>query len=281
MNNDFVKKIKVKFRKGKTIIKNKLVDYAKGYSMSAIVLFHLIFYYLNVSDIIRLGSSFGGAGVHIFLICSGFGLYYSQLKHPLVFKKFIIKRFKRIYIPYVFIIIISFLVPFMYSGKNRVLALLSHVLLFKMFVPSFEGSFGVQMWFISTIIQFYLIFLPVCHLKERMENNQFIILSILLSLIWATIITTLNKVDNRVWNSFFVQYFWEFSIGMCLGEYFKNKQHEYFTRFHYLTLIIVFGISFCIYAIMALKYVEWRAFNDAFGVTAFGSLMLILYKLGF
>lgn len=169
----------------------------------------------------------------------------------------------------------------MYSGKNRVLALLSHVLLFKMFVPSFEGSFGVQMWFISTIIQFYLIFLPVCHLKERMENNQFIILSILLSLIWATIITTLNKVDNRVWNSFFVQYFWEFSIGMCLGEYFKNKQHEYFTRFHYLTLIIVFGISFCIYAIMALKYVEWRAFNDAFGVTAFGSLMLILYKLGF
>lgn len=34
--------------------------------------------------------------------------------------------------------------------------LLGSVFLYKMFVPSLEGAFGVQMWFVSTIIQFYL-----------------------------------------------------------------------------------------------------------------------------
>lgn len=148
------------------MVKNKLVDYAKGFSILAIVLYHLVLFYLKMPNIVKLASNFGGAGVHIFLICSGFGLYYSHLKHPLKFWSFISKRFKKIYIPYIIVILFSFFVPTMYLGKNRLLALLSHVLLFKMFIPMFEESFGVQMWFVSTIIQFYLMFLPLCKVPQ-------------------------------------------------------------------------------------------------------------------
>ena len=36
-----------------------------------------------------------------------------------------------------------------------------------MFIPKYEESFGIQFWFISTIIQFYLLFIPMCKLKEK------------------------------------------------------------------------------------------------------------------
>lgn len=263
------------------MVKNKLVDYARGFSIMAIVLYHLVLFYLKAPNIIKLASNFGGAGVHIFLICSGFGLYYSHLKHPLKFKNFISKRFKKIYIPYVVVILISFFVPVMYLGSNRLLALLSHILLFKMFVPAFEESFGVQMWFISTIIQFYLAFLPLCKVKEKVGSKHFVILSIAISLIWAIFISVIGKVDSRVWCSFFAQYLWEFSIGICLGEFFKRNEKEYFTQFSYLILVLTFLISFSIYLVMSLKGGPLKAFNDVFSATAFGSLLVILYKLNF
>ncbi|EDO13678.1 hypothetical protein BACOVA_00571 [Bacteroides ovatus ATCC 8483] len=34
-------------------------------------------------------SSFGGAGVHIFILCSGFGLCLSYLNKPLTYSQFI------------------------------------------------------------------------------------------------------------------------------------------------------------------------------------------------
>lgn len=263
------------------MVKNKLVDYAKGFSILAIVMYHLIYYFLNVPNLIKIGANFGGAGVHVFLMCSGFGLYYSYLKHPLTFTEFITKRFKKIYIPYIVIILISFLIPVMYVEKDRLLALLSHIFLFKMFIPRFDNSFGVQMWFISTIIQFYLIFLPLCQMKEKIGNKRFIILSITISLVWAVLVSIIGKSDIRVWNSFFAQYLWEFSIGMLLGEYFKNNQKEFITQINYIFLISTFFASFIIYAFMALKGGPLKVFNDVFSAMAFGSFLVIMYKLNF
>ena len=41
-------------------------------------------------------------------------------------------------------------------GREWFMPLLGNLLLFKMFVPELESSMGGQMWFVSTIIQFYL-----------------------------------------------------------------------------------------------------------------------------
>lgn len=48
--------------------KNELISYLKGVSIVAIILYHLIYNFLNVPSFIKMGSSFGGAGVHIFFI---------------------------------------------------------------------------------------------------------------------------------------------------------------------------------------------------------------------
>lgn len=50
-------------------------------------------------------------------------------------------------------------------------------------------------------------------------------ISLLVSLIWATIITYLGINDERIWNSFFLQYLWEFVLGMWLAKiYFEHQR---------------------------------------------------------
>ena len=44
----------------------------------------------------------------------------------------------------------------LFNGQEVLMPLLGNLFLFKMFVPELESSMGGQMWFISTIIQFYL-----------------------------------------------------------------------------------------------------------------------------
>ncbi|MCD8291265.1 MAG: acyltransferase [Prevotella sp.] len=132
----------------------ELVDFLKGYSIFTIVLMHLL--QPSVSGLLNRALAFGGAGVHVFILCSGFGLFYSYLRKPLGYGSFLKRRFTKIYIPYILVILISALIPFYAPSPDKWGALLSHVFLFKMFVPKWESSFGGQMWFVSTIIQFYL-----------------------------------------------------------------------------------------------------------------------------
>ena len=51
----------------------ELVDFLKGYAIFTIVLFHLLLG--QVTGVLGTAINFGGAGVHIFVLCSGFGLY--------------------------------------------------------------------------------------------------------------------------------------------------------------------------------------------------------------
>lgn len=132
-----------------------VIDFLRGYSIFTIVLMHLVQSYTLPSWMMKV-ASFGGAGVHVFILCSGFGLYLSYLNKPLSYRDFLWKRFGRIYWPMAIVCIVTAL-WMLYQGKEVLIPLLGNLLLFKMFVPSLESSMGYQMWFISTIIQFYLV----------------------------------------------------------------------------------------------------------------------------
>lgn len=70
-----------------------IIDFLRGYSIFTIVLMHLIAG--SVTGVLSKAVAFGGAGVHVFILCSGFGLYLSYLKKPLVYTDFLRRRFPR------------------------------------------------------------------------------------------------------------------------------------------------------------------------------------------
>ena len=59
----------------------EVIDFLRGFSIFTIVLMHLLQSF-PISPFLMAASSFGGAGVHVFILCSGFGLYLSYLNRP-------------------------------------------------------------------------------------------------------------------------------------------------------------------------------------------------------
>lgn len=257
-----------------------ILDFLKSYSITTIVLYHLISFFMKgVPNYIKIASGLGGAGVHMFILCSGFGLFYSYHQNPTTFVDFIRRRFSKIYIPYIIVVLISFFIPFMYNGYNRILALLSHVLLFKMFHNNLIGSFSEPFWFISTIIQFYLIFFALIKMKQKLKSYAFFITCFLVSGIWWVAVTILNKNEIRIYNSFCLQFLWEFALGMVLAEFFIKRKINKEPKISKLILLLlsIIGLSFLGYT--GIRGGILKTFNDIPSLFGYGSIAILIYNL--
>lgn len=255
--------------------KYDVIVFLKGFAITTIVLMHLIQEYLQgCSGVLVKAAAIGGTGVHVFFFCSGFGLYLSYTKKPTTYRGFLIRRFGKIYFPYIFIVAISALFPFMYKG-DHLHAFFSHVFLYKMFMPQYETSFGNQLWYISTIIQFYFVFIALCKLKQKVKNKCFFTIALLVSVFWwiFTGFTGLNEI--RIWGSFFLQYLWEFALGMLAAERLEERKDISCDRLK-LSLISLVGI--CIATVAALKGGAWTTFNDIFAMFGYLALALLIYS---
>ncbi len=256
-----------------------IINFLKGISITSIVVYHLIVFFLDVTNVLGLAATFGGTGVHIFFICSGFGLSLSYKYRPLKWIEFLKKRFFKVYIPYIAVVVVSFFIPFMYTGEDRVAALLSHVFLYKMFVPEYMSSFGLQLWFVSTIIQFYLVFHLLVKVKIRWGNKTFFLFSCIISAIWIVFTIVLGIYEERIWNSFFLQYLWEFGLGMCLIDATKDEKIPLLEDVGIIKIIIITMVAFVMFAIISMQGAAWKSMNDFLGVIAFGGIGIVLYRI--
>ncbi|CAA6799024.1 MAG: Peptidoglycan/LPS O-acetylase OafA/YrhL [uncultured Aureispira sp.] len=258
----------------------ELIDFLKGYSISATVLFHYS-KHLQLSNPFEKVMFFGGTGVHIFIVLSGFGLYYSEIKRPLTYKRFIKKRISKIYLPYIFVILLSaFISLFIPAFQNSLYALGGHVFLYKMFDESIIGSYGYPTWFISMMLQFYFAFHIIIWFKSKLRNKPFLVLSILISLSWTIFVVLMHKETERIWNSFFLQYLWEFSLGMAIADK-ASKDEKIITKGVKQSLLLTIGIASAVLCgVLTLKAGEpGKMFNDFFALTATAFFAVFVFNL--
>ena len=199
--------------------KYREISFLRGFAITTVVLMHLVQLYLNDGDIpnwLQLASTAGGTGGHAFLFCSGFGLYLSYLKEPLSFGAFVKKRGLKIYLPYVLFLLVHFFLPHGSADEGeRFRMLLSHIFLYKMFIEKYVISFGLHLWFLSTIIQLYLLFILLCRLAEKAGIRKVFTFSFAVSLLWWVLTAAAGLSSKRIWGSFCLQYLWEFTLGMA------------------------------------------------------------------
>lgn len=251
-----------------------VVNFLRGYSISTIVIMHLVGM-LGISGIWEKAAAFGGAGVHVFILCSGFGLYLSYLRKPLGYVAFLKKRFTRIYMPMA-VLCVATAVWMACMGREWFIPLWGNLLLFKMFVPELESSMGGQMWFVSTIIQFYLAWPLIVKLFNIRGGVK---LALIISLLWSTTVGLLGYAEERVWNSFFLQYLWEFCLGMKMAEiYHGNPKALEVPRWKYLLPLCMAGVGLT--GIMGFAGWPWKLYNDIPSLMGYMSLALIIYKVG-
>jgi peptidoglycan/LPS O-acetylase OafA/YrhL len=254
----------------------EFVDFAKGFAILTIILFHYS-QPLQYGQLFSQAIVFGGTGIHLFFMLSGFGL---NMKPPGNALKFYRRRFSRILIPYFIFVTLAFAVseftPIYREFGWR--EWLSHILLYKMFFEDYIGSFGYHLWFISTLIQFYLLFPLLYKLKEKAGNVNFLILCCGISLIYILYLGISGKGDLRTWNSFFPRYLWEFGLGMFLASM-KNNQAWFTKKTIWYLIAAISGLI--IMAAMSLKMGQFgRVLNDFPAFAAYLSLTIFIYRAG-
>lgn len=143
-----------------------------------------------------------------------------------------------------------------------------------MFNEKWECFYGGQFWLISTIIQFYLCW----PLIIKLFKNNGIITAVIISLLWATTTTYLGLSEQRIWNSFFLQYLWEFVLGMWLANIYFNKPYK-FTIPPYKWLIPISIIGLLLTGITGCNGGFLKSFNDIPSLFGYLSIALIIYKL--
>lgn len=247
--------------------------------MITIVVMHLV-QGLFGSNLLNSALSFGGAGVHLFILCSGFGLYLSHIRRPLGYGSFLQRRFRKVYIPYAVIVVISFVTPFYCASPDKLRWLLSHLLLYKMFFSEYIETLGVQLWFVSAIIQFYILW-PVIvksfELTGRWGKWYPFIIALVVSLAWATVVALTGNGDKRNWNSFFLQYLWEFVLGMYLARWYVRSDFKLPDVGWWLLLAT---IAVCV----PLTYICGKAggilklYNDVPSLFGYTALATLVYK---
>ncbi len=253
--------------------KSVFIDYARGFSILTIVIYHLT-QQLTLTPILRDIFSFGGAGVHLFFFASGYGLGKSKYTTYIDFLK---RRLNKVLIPYyitvTFIFLINLLVKVYPFGLP---AYLSHIFLYKMFVPQYEESFGAQLWFISTIVQFYLAFPLLLWLLKAEKYKVFFISTLLVSLTYSLIIALSPYANERVFNGFFIQYLWSFALGMVIAKTDTLDKAINQPIFYYIiTAVICLPLA----GFMAIKYrIIGGNLNDVFVFLAYTSIVIILYR---
>jgi peptidoglycan/LPS O-acetylase OafA/YrhL len=257
----------------------EVINFIKGYSILSIVLFHY-FQGISLSPLFEKAINFGGTGIHTFLFASGFGLFLSQIGKPLSYGEFLKKRFAKIYLPYIIIVtvtaLISLFIPLYVNSWN---AYFSHLFFYKMFDNELIGSYGYQLWFVSTIIQFYLLFPLIVLLRKKIPGNGFLLMGLCISWAWALVVLLLRKEGLRNWNSFFLMYLWEFMLGMYCAEIYIARNYA-FWKIRKVLLMGVGIAGIAIYSLMAFSLGRaGKVFNDLPGLFGYGALCVFVYSL--
>ena len=264
----------------------ELIAFLRGFAIFTIVLMHLC-YYFHFNGLLGKIIQLGGAGVHVFFLCSGFGLYLSYLREPLNYSNFIKKRFLKVYSPYIAAVLLWSIWISATSRNIPWLEMSSHIFLWKMFSVKMDSSICSHYWFISTILQFYLTW-PL--LTKLMSFKYGIHSAFIISFIWTTLTSRLGYENLRPWGSFFLQYLWEFCLGMflakCLNMHFSSGKKEppkWINAASWKWKWLIFGIicGMGLNAFMTLSENGMKAYNDIPSLVGYMSCLLFVYKAGY
>jgi peptidoglycan/LPS O-acetylase OafA/YrhL len=198
----------------------EFIDFGKGLAILTIVVAHYFSPYL--SGLLQKALMVGGSGVHLFFVASGFGLALSVRRESVA--AFYARRLPHLLMPYYAVVLLSFAINLVhpYFGSEGAYALAGHLLLFKMFDERIVDSFGYQFWFISTIVQFYLMYPVLQRGLEAVGLKGFAGLTLLTSIGYSLFVAFSGFAQLRTVNSFFLQYLWEFGLGMVMASHFTR-----------------------------------------------------------
>src|SRR5436190_16643337 len=156
---------------------------------------------------------------------------------------------------------------------------MGHILLYKMFDESIIGSYGYQFWFVSTIIQLYVVFPLIIKLEQKINIKKLVFIAFAISICWSSTVLLLGKADLRVWNSFFLQFLWEFVLGMFVA----NQYIYHGFRFENISWLVLLGLTtlglILFFALATQIGVVGKMLDDLPALVGYLGLAVVIYRV--
>lgn len=192
-----------------------------GLSAIFILICHSIAY-VDMPKVLFYALSFGNVGVDLFLFLSGMGLWYSLRKRKVTLRRWYFIRYKRILVPYLFIIIPITFIRYEFGLLNNMD--LGYIIRFISTIQFWINHNGA--WFIAALIPLYFMAPAFYCLLRRYGDKAGIVMIILFYAILFIpkylLISEAEVLDNVKFVSVRATCF---LLGMWMGTYIEqNKQ---------------------------------------------------------
>lgn len=252
------------------------IDFAKGFSILTIAIMHY-FQQVPLPGLLSKVVPLGGTGIHVFILLSGFGLTLGRYQG---WQHFLQRRATKILLPYYFFVTLLFIINFfvIVHPKMDWYAYLGTLFFVQMIDLDIFYVFGIQFWFISTILQLYLLFPLLRVALDKLGEQRFFIICLLISLGYFGVLYLSPNPEHKVWSRFFPKYLWEFALGMVLARRYKNTQFE-FWNLSTGKWLIGFVVGFATMAILTFYLGKLGIIiNDLPAMVGYLSMTVLLYQ---
>ncbi|KOR36514.1 MULTISPECIES: acyltransferase family protein [Planktothricoides] len=205
--------------------------------------FTINLYHLDIVPFpVKLIASLGQEVVIGFFLMSGFLIFFSLAKKYASFKEFLIKRFQRIYIPFIFSLLVSGFIGYFTGSLSKLFTwqhLIGNLLLLQDFGSVKPGTWfypflgNLPLWSLSYQWWFYLLVYPLYRLLPKNEKRIYWVLLISVS---AYVIYSIHP--NQI--CLILTYFILEWLGVELG--FIYLKHQKITLHHTRNCLIAIAV---------------------------------------
>lgn len=178
------------------------------------------------------------SGVDIFLILSGYGLYYSFKKNSNI-KEFYKRRFTKILIPYIIFCLPAIIIKYMIIRNGNLLDVFNNFFFITLFT---EGQ--TWFWYVLLIMVCYLIFPKIFNLIESTSeiNREMSIITLITSILLMNLLLSTNVKPLFSNINILTLRIPIFILGVCIGQ--KSYNNE---ELSLLKIIIMIGCAILFY----------------------------------
>jgi peptidoglycan/LPS O-acetylase OafA/YrhL len=233
------------------------LDAIRGFAAVYVVVYHVVHQLDFIPGYIKLGLfSFGQEAVMLFFLLSGFVICWSLNKsNNHTFGNYFIKRFRRIYFPFIIAILLSIVIFAIngslaerFSWEN----LAGNLLMLQDFSAVKPGTWvtpflsNYPLWSLSYEWWFYLLFFPLYKFLPRNPSRIYFIL-----IISALGFLNYNLIPNQA--ALFLSYFIIWWCGVEAAEIFLYKRKFTLQNMQPIIFCLLFMLGICAVPVLATK----------------------------
>lgn len=187
------------------------------------------------NSVIQMSAQFFNVGVSIFLIISGYLYGKRKIIDSISYKKWLVKRAKRILIPLYIFLIILFLI-YIYKGIDiKILNWLVYILDLQGIEIYLNGA--EHLWYLTLAMICYFITIPLDMFRKKLNKKNILILFIVISISQVTISYFIYQQLG-----IYIIYIELYIIAYIVGMYWSSEMinSKYFINFNIILVISVF-----------------------------------------